>query len=114
LGDAVSFTNTSANASTYQWDFGDGSGTSTQTNPSYTYAHVGQYLVTLDAGNPAGTDTYQMQIAVTQSGEPEIYIYLPSVMKGAGGSQVSQSDLGYVTPPYSSWLYLWQMVMGQR
>ena len=48
---SVSFTNTSANANTYSWDFGDGTN-STETNPAHDYVNLGVYTVSLiaDAG----------------------------------------------------------------
>lgn len=49
----VTFTNTSANASSYLWDFGDGN-TSTEENPTHTYGDVDEYTVTLTAID--GTD----------------------------------------------------------
>ncbi len=52
----VSFTNTSSNATSYQWDFGDGS-SSTQQNPSHTYTAGGAYSVTLKAINEYGNHT---------------------------------------------------------
>ncbi len=52
----VSFTNQSANAGTFLWNFGDGA-TSTQVNPVHTYTNYGNYTVTLHAdGNTCGTD----------------------------------------------------------
>jgi len=48
VDDTFSFTNTSANADTYSWDFGDGN-TSTQTNPTHTYVTAGDYTVELTA-----------------------------------------------------------------
>jgi len=49
----ASFTNTSANASTYSWDFGDGQ-TSNQPNPVHSYADCNTYTVTLVATNICG------------------------------------------------------------
>lgn len=49
----VTFTNNSAGASTYLWDFGDGN-TSTDANPVHTYTTPGTYLVTLEAKASAG------------------------------------------------------------
>jgi len=46
----VHFTNTSAKANTYTWDFGDGM-TTTEVNPSHTYLHSGNYNVKLTAGD---------------------------------------------------------------
>ncbi|MCB9244947.1 MAG: PKD domain-containing protein [Flavobacteriales bacterium] len=51
----VSFTNTSTNATTYNWDFGDGS-SSTSANPSHLYSKGGAYSVILTASNAAGNN----------------------------------------------------------
>ncbi|MHB8401073.1 MAG: PKD domain-containing protein, partial [Bacteroidia bacterium] len=51
---AVTFTNNSTGASTYQWVFGDGN-TSVSTNPMNTYTVSGTYTVSLIATNNAGT-----------------------------------------------------------
>ena len=50
---AVSFTNTSQNANTYNWNFGDGS-TSSLISPEHTYVLPGVYTVELTATNTSG------------------------------------------------------------
>ena len=45
------FSNTSTNASTYQWDFGTGSGFSTNNNTAYTYQSAGVFTVSLIASS---------------------------------------------------------------
>ena len=50
----VTFTNMSANAVSYLWDFGDGN-TSTVNNPIHTYAAIGTYTVCLIATSACGT-----------------------------------------------------------
>jgi PKD repeat protein len=45
---SVNFTNNSANAGSYLWDFGDGT-TSTDANPAHNYTTLGTYTVTLTA-----------------------------------------------------------------
>lgn len=45
-GLSVAFNNTSANATSYSWNFGDAS-SSTQINPTHTYSASGNYTVTL-------------------------------------------------------------------
>ncbi|MDX2249957.1 MAG: S8 family serine peptidase [Bacteroidia bacterium] len=54
----VQFTDLSANALTWKWNFGDG-GTSTLQNPQHTYSLVGEYPVSLTASGADGcTDTF--------------------------------------------------------
>lgn len=43
------FTNASAGAANYSWNFGDGGGSSTANNPSYQYLNAGNYKVILTA-----------------------------------------------------------------
>jgi gliding motility-associated-like protein len=50
----VSFSNSSANADTYFWDFGDGNA-SNQENPTHNYTTEGTYTVTLTASNNNGS-----------------------------------------------------------
>ena len=54
-GNTVTFTNQSADGTTYSWDFGDGN-SSTDPNPTHTYATDGAYTVTLTASNNCGDD----------------------------------------------------------
>jgi PKD repeat protein len=57
VGDGVSFTNTSTDATTYSWDFGDGSPIDNSTNPSHLYTADGTYIVTMIACNLCSCDT---------------------------------------------------------
>jgi hypothetical protein len=50
------FTSTSANATSYFWDFGDGN-TSTLANPTNSYSNFGDYTVTLSVFNCGDTST---------------------------------------------------------
>jgi PKD repeat protein len=59
----VTFTNTSANASTYAWTFGDGA-TSTQASPVHTYAAAGEYDVTLVASGAGSPSTVTKSVLV--------------------------------------------------
>lgn len=62
----VDFTNTSQNATSYEWDFGDGN-TSTSTDPSHDYVTEGSFCVQLIAMNGVCMDTAeQCQINVQQ------------------------------------------------
>lgn len=64
--EAISFSNCSTGAVSYQWDFGDGT-TSTETNPTKTYTTTGTYTVKLSSytstpatGNSSITTTIQI------------------------------------------------------
>ena len=52
----VTFTNTSANATSYAWEFGD-NGTSTATSPQHIYTSDGLYIVRLTATGAGGTNS---------------------------------------------------------
>ncbi|MFL5752316.1 MAG: PKD domain-containing protein, partial [Bacteroidia bacterium] len=56
LASTLSFSNTSANGTSYFWNFGDGV-VSGNTNPVHTYTTGGNYQVCLIAQNNCGTDT---------------------------------------------------------
>lgn len=60
----ITFTNTSASATSYEWDFGDGT-TSTAENPVHTYATTGSYTVSLTATNETLTDEKTATIEIT-------------------------------------------------
>lgn len=64
---AVSFTNLSANAVSYQWTFGDGT-TDTVPDPLHTYTQDGIYTVTLVAANDCGSDTITGTVSVITTG----------------------------------------------
>jgi len=75
------FTNTSQNASIYNWLFGDGS-TSSDINPSHTYnSEVLSYNVTLIANN---TDNCPDSTTVTINVIDELIYYIPNTMTPDG------------------------------
>ncbi len=59
---AINFTNTSENATTYEWSFGDGSTLNTEESPSHTYSAIGIYTVSLKAINSNGTNSFSQTI----------------------------------------------------
>jgi PKD repeat protein len=59
----VSFTNGTANAISYLWDFGNGQ-TSTAPSPTYTYPVQGNYNVVLKAINSCDTTTYKYLLKI--------------------------------------------------
>ena len=66
-GQTVIFNNTSAQATTYHWDFGDGN-MSTDENPVHTYGQMGTFTVTLIATNDCGS--VEVSNTVTIAGAP--------------------------------------------
>lgn len=62
-GNMVSFTNISANADSYMWDFGDGN-TSTEESPTHTYMEDGRYNVVLTATNADGSSSASETIII--------------------------------------------------
>lgn len=59
----VQFSNLSALATSYSWDFGDGN-SSMEISPSHTYDESGDYLVTLIASNACFQDTSYLSLNV--------------------------------------------------
>jgi hypothetical protein len=60
---AVSFTNASTDAESWEWDFGDGAG-STERNPEHLYLAPGEYTVRLTVTGPGGTDSIEDIVTV--------------------------------------------------
>ncbi len=63
-GLTASFSNTSAGATTYFWDFGDGQN-STAANPNHTYFSDGNYTVQLTASNICGNTTTSQTVNIS-------------------------------------------------
>ncbi len=66
----VVLTNTSTNATSYEWDFGDGT-TSTEKNPTHRYESIGSYIITLVAKNPSGSQQYRTTVNIPK---PKVYV----------------------------------------
>lgn len=75
----VAFSNASAGASGYSWNFGNG-GTSTGQDPATTYSTGGTYVVTLTASNGSCVSTYTLTIFVDQA----ISLVVPNVFSPNG------------------------------
>jgi PKD repeat protein len=63
VGQSVFFTNTSINASSYEWNFGDGF-TSTESDPVHVFTATGSYEVTLTAFSSGGENKSSITINV--------------------------------------------------
>ncbi len=61
---SVTFTNSSAFATSYLWQFGDGA-TSTAISPTHVYTQTGIYTVTLWAANPYSSDVLTRSAYIT-------------------------------------------------
>lgn len=59
----IAFTNTSTDATSYNWNFGNNQ-TSTSASPVHTYSQNGVYTVTLTATNGNCTDVFTAQVTV--------------------------------------------------
>ncbi len=70
-GLTVIFSNTSMNATSYEWQFGDGT-TSTEENPSHTYPGDDQYSVVLTVTNDCGTETFSQTVVLETSSSSDI------------------------------------------
>ncbi len=64
VGNVVTFTNTSVNATNYSWDFGDFTNSSA-TSPVHAFASNGVYTVTLTATNGNCTDIITFDISIS-------------------------------------------------
>lgn len=74
------FTNTSLNASQYEWHFGDGDLTYI-TNPTHNYSNYGEFTVTLNANNDYNCpDQVQMVVIV----KPSFELYVPNTFTPDG------------------------------
>jgi PKD repeat protein len=72
-GLTVEFTNASANATSYMWDFGDGSSSDLE-NPTHTFDSAGVYTVSLTAYGECGIAYIEKTISLG-------YTFLPLIFK---------------------------------
>lgn len=73
VGESVTFTNSSSNATNYEWSFGDGSPTfSGMTPPPKTYNTAGNYTIRLIVTNPNACFTSDTAYVVVQVSDSKI------------------------------------------
>ncbi|MBN1340455.1 MAG: DUF2271 domain-containing protein [Bacteroidales bacterium] len=82
----ASFTNTSVNATSYQWDFGDGN-TSSENNPQHTYNDPGTYTVSLtaqyiDCTNQISKNVVVSVVGTGETGNTPYFIVWPNPSDG--------------------------------
>jgi len=73
-GDSIVFINSSADADSYQWEFGDG-GTSSQESPVYIYEQAGIYNVKLTAYNKAGEESASRILTIFEPTVLGFFVY---------------------------------------
>lgn len=67
VNEAVTFNNTSTNATTFAWSATGTNFSSTEKNPTFTFTEVGTFEVTLVATGEGGSSTKTSQISVAQA-----------------------------------------------
>lgn len=83
--EAMQFTNTSTDATSYSWDFGDGF-MSTSMNPSHIFNGAGNFFVTLTALDSEGCeDTEVIEVAISDS--PQINFDFDILCTSSNGIQ---------------------------
>ncbi len=78
IGQEVTFTNTSQNATSYQWSSVPAGFSSTEANPKYTFATPGSYEVKLVATGAGGSDESTQTIVVTAPAPTVDFSFSPS------------------------------------
>jgi PKD repeat protein len=71
-GDTIFFTNSTANATSFKWEFGDGI-SSVQGNPTHIYDQAGIYEVILTAKNDAGEMVASQSLTIN---EPTVLAFI--------------------------------------
>ncbi len=71
-GLTASFSNTSANGTTFSWNFGDGSPASAAANPTHVFPAAGTFPVVLTVSNNCGTASQTISVTVTTVGTFEV------------------------------------------
>jgi len=98
----VSFTNTSTNASSYNWDFGDGNSSTTE-SPSHNYSSAGSYTVKLTASNADGASK-DVSKSITIKETPTV---LTSLFDISPGPYVNRKDIVLTNNSIRATSYLW-------
>ena len=90
------------NITAWAWNFGDGA-VSTLQNPSYTYAAVGTYTVSLDVSSAGGADTLTLTDSIIVEEPPPTALFAADVTIGDPPLLVSFTDA--TTGVVSGWAW---------
>ncbi|MEI8080682.1 MAG: PKD domain-containing protein [Actinomycetes bacterium] len=102
LGDAVTFTNATTGADSYQWNFGDGSPVNSDVNPTHVYTAFGIYDVTLTATNKWGDSQCSRLVSVESKPAPDFISNSPVLLgQLMGFTNVTPA----ANPPVTAWLW---------
>jgi len=99
-GNQVKFTNLSANATSYDWDFGDNTGTYHPVHPDYHYNQNATYPVRLIAKNSCGSDTIVLNIEISA---PPITSYIAITQSCEAPFSIHYIDNSFNSP--TSWIW---------
>lgn len=98
VGEEISFTNNSLNATSYEWSFGDGSA-STEAHPKHTYLMSGNYMVMLRATGPGGEHTTSKNITINDP--PPVAGFTKSHTTAEVGTEISFTNTSVHATSYS-------------
>ncbi len=101
----VQFSDISTNSPTYWiWNIGDGNSSVLQ-NPTYTYSNVGNYTVTLTAGNDAGMTSVTQYINVSAPVVAPVASFVSNATSGTAPLTVQFNDTSLNSPTSWSWSF---------
>lgn len=96
VGGFTTFTNTSTDFTSSQWDFGDGTAFSSQNDPTHTYQGDGSYTVVLTVFNDCGSATSSQTISIIGTGIEELGTGQVSIAPNPSNGLVSLSISAHV------------------
>jgi len=110
VGLPVTFTDLSfGELISWAWDFGDGVGTSTEQNPTYTFAEVGTFAVTLAVSDGSETSTASHAVEVVAAPDLTGLYFIPAAAAGSGAAgshwltDLELSNAGAAAVSYDLW-----------
>jgi len=93
-GNTLQFSNTSLNATAYNWSFGDGN-ISSNANPNHTYSANGSYPVQLTSSNNCFTATYMDTVIIVSTGVEAIAEFKPGITFADNELKIENISTGF-------------------